>query len=110
MYILDEGVQIVAPVVVYRATNTLPFSKANRPWAVQLLPHYGYLDFSIWVCKDHVGTTLANCSDGSDNGPGMVNNVTVPGLYPGSHHIVVAGNVNGGTQYCGPYTLTAIKH
>ena len=109
LYILDYGYSLFAPVVVYRVTNTHPSSKLNRPWTVQLLPQFPNLDFSIWVCANHFGYTLSNCSDGSDNGPGMVNNVRVPGLYPGSHYIVVTGNTVGAPQTCGPYTLTAIK-
>jgi hypothetical protein len=110
IYIADIGYALNAPAVVYRVTDAYPVSKANRPWAVQLLPHISYLDFSIWVCTNHSGYTLSNCSDGSDNGPGMVNNVVVPGFYHGSHYIVVTGNINGTPQTCGAYTLTAIKH
>ena len=108
--ILGAGYSLFAPVVVYRVTNRHPFSRLNRPWTVQLLPQFPNLEFSIWVCANHSGYTLSNCSDASDNGPGMVNNVAVPGLNPGTHYIVVTGNVFGAPQTCGPYTLTAIRH
>lgn len=107
--IADTGDQIYGPVVVYRAVHSAPASRINRPWSVQLLPQFGYLDFSIWVCANHVGTVLSNCWDASDNGPGMVNNVTVPGFYSTSWYVVVAGNILGQPQYCGPFTLIATK-
>jgi hypothetical protein len=108
--IQDTGDTIFAPFVVYRVTNRNAISRLNRPWSVQLLPQFGNLDFSIWVCDNHNGNILFNCSDASDNGPGMVNNVTVPGFYPGTHYIVVAGNIDWQQQNCGPYTLIATKH
>jgi len=106
----DFGYVIQGPVVVYRAVHTVPFfSKANRPWRVQVLPQFGFEDFSVWVCANHVGTHLSTCQDGSDNGPGMTNTVMVPGLYPTSWYVVVAGNIYGQTPTCGPFTLIATK-
>jgi hypothetical protein len=107
--ILDTGDQIFGPVVVYRAEHRPAFpSKLNRPWSVQLLPQYGFLDFSIWVCANHFGNQLSNCPDGSDNGPGVVNNVVAPGYYSTSWYVVVAGSIYNQSQ-CGPFTLVARK-
>jgi hypothetical protein len=107
--ILPEiGVVLWAPVVVYSVTNTGPFaSKRIRPWRVQLYAQYPSLDLSILVCDLHYGSEALECSDASDNGPGMVNTVNVPGLNPGMHYIVVTGNLIEAPQRCGPYTLVA---
>lgn len=110
LYVADTGNSIYAPVVVYRVINSprLP-SRLIRPWHVQVQPQYSYLDFSVWVCDNHSGYTLSGCYDVSDNGPGMVDYVTVPGFYAVNHYVVVAGDIDNWPQYCGPYTLTATK-
>jgi hypothetical protein len=109
LIIADTGDDIYGPVVVYRVLHSAPASRLNRPWSVQLLPQFGFLDFSIWVCANHFGNVLSECWDGSDNGAGMVNNVSVPGFYSTSWYVVVAGNIFGEPQNCGAFTLVATK-
>jgi hypothetical protein len=77
-------VSLWAPVLVYTVTNPGPApTRKNRPWHVLLFAQYGYLDLSILVCDLHNGTMLWGCVDASDNGPGMVNSVNVPGFKSG---------------------------
>ncbi|HZP67316.1 MAG TPA: hypothetical protein VFB32_13530 [Rudaea sp.] len=105
----EAGEHLYGPLVVYRAVHSAPVSRLNRPWAVQVLPQFSFLDFSVWVCSDHIGTALYNCWDASDNGPGMANNVSVPGFYTTSWYVVVASNVLNQSQNCGPFTLIAVE-
>jgi len=105
----ETGDSIFAPAVVYRVTNRFARPSANRPWRVQVYPQYAFLNLSVWVCDSHVGTSLFNCADASDNGAGMANTVTVPGFQAGMHYVVVTGNIEGQYQYCGPYTLLGTK-
>jgi hypothetical protein len=96
------------PIVVYRVANLLlppPFHITLRPWHITVYPQYPSEDFSVWVCQNHAGNAVWNCVDGSDNGPGLTNSVTVP-AQGGVFYVIVAGSVfNYAT--CGPYTIVA---
>jgi hypothetical protein len=109
--LIENGLyETVSPVVVYRVTNLLllpPFHNTLYPWHITVYPQFPSEEFSVWVCQNHAGNTLWNCVDGSDNGRGMTNWVTVP-AQGGVFYVIVAGSVfDYNYPMCGPYTLVA---
>lgn len=103
---LEFGYATNAPAVVYRVFNLQHFRGPPitfKPWHVTMTPQW--TDLSIWVCRTHSGNTVSNCSDGSDNGWGIANQVTVPGE-AGVFYVIVTGPIDGAPQ-CGQYMLSA---
>lgn len=107
---LDNGAfQISAPAVVYHVNQWLRgyHPAPLRPWSVTLSPQ-GWTDMSLWVCQQRSGNYIYQCVDGSDEyGNGAPEHVTIPAVV-GSYYVVVTGNIENQSPFCGPYTLTAI--
>ena len=108
--IFDFGeYQVYAPAVIYRAWNLqLPFPHPKttfKPWIVTMVPQFG-TDLSIWVCRSHNGASVSNCVDVSDNGPSLMNTVTVP-AQAGIFYVVVTAGVYQTNPACGTYSLSA---
>lgn len=108
--LMDNGqFPISAPSVVYRVHQWLRGYKPPplRPWSVTLSPQ-AWTDMSLWVCQQRSGNVIYQCVDGSDEyGNGVPEHVTVPAVL-GTYYVIVTGNIENQSPFCGPYTLTAI--
>lgn len=107
---LDGGAfQISAPAVVYHVNQWRRgyHPALLRPWSVTLSPQ-DWTDMSLWVCQQRSGNIIYQCVDGSDEyGNGVPEHVTVPAVI-GSYYVIVTGNMENQSPFCGAYTLTAI--
>ena len=99
-----------SPAVIYRVTNLLlppKFHLTLSPWHITVYPQFPSEEFSVWVCQNYSGNSVWNCVDGSDNGRGMTNSVTVP-AQGGVFYVIVTGSVFDSVYpMCGPYTVVA---
>lgn len=102
--IVEYGLNISAPTIVYRVVNPYFVFFHPKPHYVRLLT--SAVDLSIWVCtRSNLGPAAYSCSDGADNGAYAQDDVTVP-AQTGTYYVIVTQSAFGGSPNCGNYLLS----